>query len=144
MDVIGQLAEQSGQYEGQGINHDKEDFVGKLTLNSILEGKAIEIDFTATGIDGTCYHAEKTIISNDFAGNVRMWNLNSNSPGMTELELRSTDNGIVFGIADVNDKNSFREEIKIELDNGSIGYHYSWGLPGGEFAYRSGLKMNKV
>ena len=73
-----------------------------------------------------------------------MWNLNNNSPGMAELELRTTDDGIVFGIGDGNDGNTFREEIKIELDNDRIGYHYSWGMPGGEFAYRSGLKMNRV
>lgn len=73
-----------------------------------------------------------------------MWNLNSNSPGMTELELRSDENvSLVFGIGDIEDKNSFREEIKIELLNNKVGYHYSWGMPGGEYSYRSGLIMEK-
>ena len=70
MDVIGQLGEFGGQYVGEGFNHDKEDFTGKLTLTPILEGKGIEISFTATGYDGSCYHAEKSIISSDFVGNV--------------------------------------------------------------------------
>lgn len=144
MNVIKKLAELSGHYEGQGINHDKESFTGKLTLTSILEGKGIEIEYTATGKDGTYFHIEKSIISYDFSGNVKMWNLNNNSPGMAELEQRTTDNGVIFGIGNINDGNTFREEIKIELNSSSIGYHYSWGMPGGDFTYRSGLVMNRV
>lgn len=38
----------------------------------------------------------------------------------------------------------FREEIHLELcTDGRIGYHYYWGMPGGEFAYRSGLMMKR-
>lgn len=144
MNPIAQLVKWSGQYQGQGVNHDKEDFIGKLKLIPILKGKGIEISYTATGHDGTCYHEENTIISTDFNGNIKMWNLNSNSPGMTELELKTVDKNMIFKLGDINDRRSFREEIKIELEIDSIGYHYSWGLPGGDFSYRSGLKMTKA
>jgi len=144
MNVIASLSEASGKYKGNGINHDNEDFVGSLEINKVLGKKGIELLFSAVGKDGTCYHNEKTIISTDFNGKIMMWNLNSNSPGMAVLELRSTDNGIVFGIGQSEDRNSFREEVKIELDQDGVGYHYSWGMPGEEFKYRSGLKMTRT
>lgn len=145
MTAIQQLSEFSGQYNGQGVNHENEEFTGNLKVTPILNGKGIEIRYSATGVDGICFHEERTVISTDFSGNVKMWNLNSNSPGMAELDLRSNNvEGLTFGIGDFNDVDTFREEIKIELKNKSIGYHYSWGLPGGEFEYRSGLMMKKV
>lgn len=144
MNVISTLNEASGTYEGNGVNHDNEEFKGKLTLSPILGGKGVEIQYEARGNDGTCFHQEKTIIATDFSGETKMWSLNSNSPGMTELLQRSTDDGIVFGLGDIQNRQTFREEIKIEIGKKSIGYHYSWGMPGGEFAYRSGLKMSLV
>ncbi len=143
MNVISQLSELVGTYCGLGLNHEQQEFNGNLSIKSILEGKGIELEFLANGADGTCFHAEKTIVTTDFSGNVKMWNLNSNSPGMTELELRSTDDGVVFGIGELDNGNSFREEVKIELLPEGVGYHYSWGMPGGDFAYRSGLVMRK-
>ena len=144
MNVIASISEASGKYRGTGVNHDNEDFVGSLEVIKVLDGKGVEILFTARGNDGSYFHQEKTIISTDFDGNVKMWNLNSNSPGMALLELRSTDNGFVFGLGQKEDMNSFREEVKIELAKDSFAYHYSWGLPGGEYKYRSGLLMMRI
>lgn len=143
MDVISLLGKVAGSYQGDGVNHEGEAFSGFLTIAPVLNGKGIEILYQATGVDGACFHQEKTIVAKNFSGNLKMWNLNTNSPGMAELELRYATKDIIFGVGNPNNKSEFREEIKIELDNETIGYHYSWGIPGGDFEYRSGLRMKR-
>ena len=89
------------------------------------------------------YHEEKTLITLDENHKHCMWSLNSNAPMMFKFEIRNqSDTEVTFGLNDPMDKSVFREEIKIEfLKDRRIGYHYSWGMPGGDFQYRSGLKM---
>ena len=42
------------------------------------------------------------------------------------------------------DKNSFRMAVALtRWPDGDISYVYSWGLPGGEFAERPGVRMRK-
>lgn len=139
-----------GQYSGNGVNHDKEEFKGEFSITPIIGGNGVEIQFTATGNDGTIFHTEKTTVALSQDETPKLWSLNSNAPFMFQHELRKTesiDNGgtrLTFGFNDPENSEVFREEIHLELyENGKIGYHYYWGMPGGDFAYRSGLKMSK-
>jgi hypothetical protein len=43
----------------------------------------------------------------------------------------------------LEDRNTFREEILIELTDQAIRYVYFWGMPGGDFAERSGCIKHK-
>ncbi|MNT83963.1 hypothetical protein D3C72_2239100 [compost metagenome] len=82
-------------------------------------------------------------------GNNALWVLSSNHPGVFERVLKSEENTMngskyIFGFGNPEDKNSFREEVHIELTSETIRYTYFWGLPGGEFAERSGCLMKEV
>jgi len=139
-----------GNFSGHGVNHDNQKFKGEITLESIVGQKGVLLTFVATGEDGTIYHQEKSLISPSMDEKINMWNFNSNVPGLVPHELRSsepTDKSVkfVFGFNHPTDSNAFREEITLELHkSGNVGYHYSWGLPQGDFKERSGLEMLPV
>lgn len=139
-----------GAYRGDGINHEDQKFISEFSLASILNGKGYRVHFRATGLDGTIYHEEESVIAPSFSGKFHLFNLNTNIPALVEHELRREermDSSIVyiFGFNKTDDLKSFREEIKLELiSNFEIGYWYSWGLPGGDFKLRSGARMKKI
>lgn len=139
------LSKLEGHYTGFGINHDQQEFKGELFLKPIINSSGIEIVFIATGNNGEIYHEEKTLIATDDQQKPAMWSLNSNAPMLFKFEVRANNESeIVFGLNDPQDRSKFREEIKLEIiNNDQIGYHYSWGLPDGDFQYRSGLTMKK-
>ena len=147
LNPISELQKYVGNYTGQGINHDNQKFTGELIVESIVGRRGALLTFTATGEDGTVYHEEKSTISPSMDEKILMWNFNSNVPGLVPHELKKSEaieNGskFIFGFNDKSNENAFREEIALELyNNGDIGYHYSWGLPHGEFKERSGLVM---
>lgn len=44
-----------------------------------------------------------------------------------------------------DDESRFRSRIGLEhLAGGEVGYQHAWGLPGGSFAERSGVRMNPL
>jgi hypothetical protein len=146
---IDALRDRAGRYTGRGINHDQQPFEGTLELSSVVSGKGLALTFTATGDDGTVYHEEHSVIGPGFDGALGLWTLCNNAPGMTALALRRDGEvegcrrSLVFGVGDPDDEGSFREEIALDLHaDGSLGYRFAWGLPGGEFAPRSGLRLS--
>lgn len=149
MKNLEELSKYIGRYKGEGINHENQPFIGILSLDPVLNKKGFEIKFKAVGKDGTVYHEEKSIVAPSIDEKLCLWNFNSNTPGLVPHALKSTEprNGsqmtFVFGFNDINDKNAFREEVALDLwANGEVSYTYSWGLPGGEFKVRSGVKMS--
>ena len=144
--IIAKLAERVGQYSGGGVNHEGQAFRGELVLSLLLKGAGIHLSFKASGDDGTIFHEETTTIAPDLMGEVGLYNLNTNMPGLTHHRLiQETGEKAVFAFGDRTDHNTFREEITLELNaDGSVGYKYAWGMPGGEFAERSGAVMKKI
>lgn len=56
---------------------------------------------------------------------------------------QGAEHTLSFRIGDLNSTNTFHEVVSIDLwPNGDISYKYSWGLPGGEFKERSGVRMS--
>ncbi len=50
-----------------------------------------------------------------------------------------------FGFNTPSDRSTFREEITLDLwPNQELSYTYSWGMPGGEFKERSGVRMASI
>jgi hypothetical protein len=148
-DLFETLKKFAGHYEGEGLNHEGQPFVGKFSLRPILNGRGFAIRFSATGKDGTLYHEEESTIAPSIAETVTLWNFHSNAPGLLAHELRTapTKNGaersFVFGFNEPSNTQTFREEVAIDTwGNGDISYTYSWGMPGGEFTERSGVRMS--
>jgi len=144
------LKKASGTYEGEGINHEGQSFRGKFSLKPILGGRGFAINFSATGKDGTVYHQEESTVAPAMSEKLTLWNFNTNMPCILAHELRSTESRknsahrLVFGFNQASDAKAFREEIAIDIwDNGDLSYTYSWGMPGGEFKERSGVRMTR-
>ncbi|MBL4844198.1 MAG: hypothetical protein JKY65_01620 [Planctomycetes bacterium] len=140
----------SGRYSGEGVNHDQEPFVGLLQLRYLIGEAGLGLTFTATGVGGEVYHEEETLLAPGPTGELVLATLNSNDPSLRTYELRREDSEgesehtYVFGTGDPSAGDTFRCEISLDLhENGDLGYRYAWGVPGGEFAERSSVRMRK-
>ncbi|MGE3387015.1 MAG: hypothetical protein AB7K41_09835 [Bdellovibrionales bacterium] len=89
-EILQNLSHLVGTYRGEGINHEGQPFVGSFSLQPLLDGRGFSIAFTATGKDGTVYHKEESTIAPSLNEKLTLWNLNTNMPGLTPHELRST------------------------------------------------------
>lgn len=148
--ILETLKKACGIYLGTGINHEGQRFTGYLSLQPLLTNCGFQIHFSATGEDGQLYHQEASTLAPTMTENLTLWNLNTNSPGLVPHELRSVIakpgaiNSFIFGFNSPQDDKKFREEVALDIwDSNSISYTYSWGLPGGEFQERSGVRMMK-
>lgn len=143
------LTESVGDYQGRGVNHEKQNFTGKLNLKFEFQNKLLLLTSTATGDQGEIYHSEKSWIGFDMMGSLYLYVCSNNHPGIAPHlfnRIEKTDEDIqkiVFRLGDLNNKNSFREEVNINIKKDFIEHFYSWGLPGGEFEPRSGSRMMK-
>lgn len=139
----------SGLYIGEGVNHEGQPFKASFKVLSQPEVAGLSFSFEARGLDGSPYHIESSLLGKNMNGETALWVLSSNHPGVLERVMRSeqtTPKGskYIFRFGNIEDANSFREEIHIESGDDSLSYTYFWGLPGGEFAERSGCRMKKV
>lgn len=146
----GLLCESVGAYSGRGVNHEKQNFNGQLTLKFDFDNKTLSLVSSATGDKGEVFHSERSWIGFDISGSLVLYVVSNNHPAITphlfnRIEPgKNGENRIVFRFGNLEDKNSFREEINLNLySDKSIEHFYSWGMPGGEFEPRSGSRMNK-
>lgn len=146
-DAIAELVERAGTYRGEGINHDRQPFVGTLTLRAVAGVPGVALEFMARGEGGEVFHAEHTLIGPGEGGRPTLVTLGSNGGGLLVLPLRREEaeadtRTLVFGVGDPADRAAFRMEVAVDLHpDGALGYRYSWGLPDGDFAPRSGLRL---
>ncbi|PCJ15640.1 MAG: hypothetical protein COB02_17795 [Candidatus Cloacimonadota bacterium] len=150
MELLDEVLNKVGFYIGQGVNHEGDHFVGKLEIKSILSGKAVEISFNASSTDGFVFHDEVSLFTKNEKDEWCLFNLNSNTDKCLVHNLESSDfvdnkRTLSFIYGNYDNREAFRERVCLDLflDN-KIGYHYYWGVPGGEFQYRSGLIMQDV
>lgn len=146
--LLSVLSDLTGSYYGQGVNHENLPFSGTLTFSNSFQDKGFSIDFTARGADGTVYHKEHSVLGLNGQGGVSLWVMSDNHPGV--MEHRLNDGGLTVGalhtfsfVAGVlSESNQFRESVTLDIwPDGDISYRYAWGLPGGEFKERSGLRL---
>lgn len=146
-DFLKILKEYLGCYQGQGINHEGEKFDGIFELTEVAQGAGYQIKFQAKSLDlKTVFHSEVSTLSATMNGGFSLFNLNSNTPFMCEHklvtnEIKDACLQLKFRFGNIEDNNSFREEISLEATNKTISYGYSWGLPGGNFAERSKVTL---
>lgn len=143
----GLLIESVGDYQGRGVNHEKENFTGKLNLKFEVENKVLLLTSSATGDSGKIFHNEKSWLGFDITGALNLYVCSNNHPAITPHlfnRIEKASDGtqkIVFRFGNLDDKNSFREEVNLNIGPGFVEHFYSWGMPGGEFAPRSGSRM---
>jgi hypothetical protein len=144
---LSQILARCGRYVGRATAHDGAAFVGELELEAAAGGSGAWLRFVATGEDGTTFHAETTLLGIDGAGGLSLWSLNSNSRRLLaqpflRREARAGEPWLVFGLGAPSDRTRYRNEISIGLHaDGSLTYAYAWGLPQGDFADRSSVRM---
>lgn len=135
-----------GKYEGNGVNHEGQEFTGTFVVAPV-KNKGLSVSFEAVGKNNEVFHSEYSLIGKNMSGEMCLWVLSTNHPGVFERKLTRQDSKedseiYLFGFGNVNDKASFREEILLEVQSSAVRYTYYWGMPGGEFAERSGCTMH--
>ena len=147
--MIEKLKSMKKKFIGEGINHEDQPFKASFEIYDKSEINGLSFVFEAKGNDGQPFHLESSLVGKNMRGETCLWVLSSNHPGVFERPLRSeikTSQGhqFIFGFGNKEDRNSFREEIHIELNENTIRYVYFWGMPGGDFAERSGCQMQAI
>lgn len=146
--IMESLKKAIGSYSGEGINHEKENFIGTFDLQEILGGRGFQIKFEAKSLTNpsAIYHSEVSTVAPNISNGISLFNLNTNTPFLAEHTYveGSNSNHMIFRFGDTANRNSFREEVHIHLGENDVRYEYHWGMPGGEFQYRSGASMRKI
>ena len=148
MNILGVLASGPTAFRGEGVNHEKESFIGELKVQALEGGRAVLLKYTATLLTGNVVHSESTLLGTGPDGKLCMWPVMSELPVVlphTEVTIK-TEPGkstlSVFGSGARDDSAMFREEISIQVNSdGSLQYAHAWGLPGGNFEDRSSCSM---
>ena len=148
MNLLGVLATGPTAYRGEGVNHEKETFVGALAVQPLEGGRAVLLSYSATLETGAVVHSESTLLGTGPDGRLCLWPVMSELPVVlphTEVMIKSESGKYtlaVFGSGSRDDSATFREEITIRVnEDGSLVYSHAWGLPGGNFEARSSCNM---
>lgn len=144
-----ELLDRQGQFIGEGTNHENQAFTGTLSLEPILGKKGIAVRFRAEGKDGSVYHEEQSVMGPTLSENLALWVISNNHPAVVQHDFQRVESlsggegkTLIFGIGRPEQQAAFREDIAVDLySNGDVGYRYFWGMPGGEFKERSGVRM---
>lgn len=144
--MIEKLLQLEGKFQGTGTNHEGQPFTGTFEIHPVSSGKGTSFSFDARGKDGAAFHTESSLIGKNPQGDSCLWVLSTNHPGIFERKLKSQDETpegchFIFGFGKPEDRGAFREEIHLVLGADSVKYTYFWGMPGGDFAERSGCQM---
>ena len=147
-DLLTSLKAHSGQYSGEGLNHEGQSFTAQFQIFSSVETQGLAFNFRAISPDHSVLHTESSILGSNAKGELCLWILSSNHPVVLERTLVVQHLGpttkLVFRFGDIQNKSIFREEVHLELKPNSIRYTYFWGMPNEEFAERSGCLMTRL
>ncbi len=144
MSHLDTLIRHCGTFAGHGINYEDQPFHGELILEPLLGERGLTTWFRATGIDGTTYHEERCWIAPRASAGLGLWALSSGHPTVTEHALTRTGDGVfTFTHGDPHATDTFRRALTITLHHDGITLAYAWGIPGGPFADRSSVRMQR-
>lgn len=147
MNFIHTLASGPRSFQGEGINHEGQHFIGQLRVQSLVDGSAVLLSYVARLQDGTIVHEESALLGQHPDGLLCLWPVMSELPAVYPHRQRSATSQehadtVVFAFGDRDDRHSFREEISISVSrSGTLTYAHAWGLPGGEFGDRSSCRL---
>jgi hypothetical protein len=148
MDILRALQSLPRAFVGRGLNHEGEAFTGALTVQTLVGGRAVMLNYTATLLDGREAHVEATLLGRNAEGRLCLW------PVMQELSVViphveisacSSESHVAEATFASGPREAvavFREEITIRLGrDGKLTYAHSWGLPHEPFEERSSCEM---
>jgi len=148
MSILAALVSGPKAFRGEGVNEEKEAFVGELSVTSLEGGRAVLLGYVATLTSGTVVHTESSLIGAAPNGRLCLWPVMSEVPVVIPHPEVLSETGseaefkVVFGSGPRDEVTSFREEITIQVNSDrSLVYAHAWGLPGGEFEDRSSCRM---
>lgn len=148
MNILAALASGPKAYRGEGVNEERETFVGELRVTTLEKGRAVLLGYVATLPTGEVVHTESSLLATAPNGKLCLWPVMSEIPvvlphpeipaaASSETELKT-----VFGSGPRSEVMSFREEITIQINQDrSLVYAHAWGLPRGAFEARSSCRM---
>lgn len=148
--ILATLKTYVGEYQGTGQAHDGQTFEGHFTLSTLPVGHNLSLSFVARGPKGDIFHQEVSWLAPDLEGSLVLWTQSNNVPSVVphrfiEHRQEGEVQSLFFRFGEIEQSDQFREEIRLELHpQNRIAYHYSWGLPGGDFCERSGLLMTQA
>ena len=148
MNILDALTSGPAAFRGEGVNEEKETFIGKMTVQVLEGGRAALLSYTATLTTGAVVHTESTLLGTGPGGNLCLWPVMSEIPVVlphTQLMTKTKspkEIATVFCSGLRDESSSFREEITIQINSdGTLVYAHAWGLPGGAFEDRSSCLM---
>ena len=144
--LIDRLAARRGRFEGSGRNHENEDFVCRVGIESVAEGNGVSLTFLATSIDKSqVFHCEEGLLANDMAGATTYYPVSNNIPFVCPHSVVEIDSVLNMSLGDQEDKSIFRELISLRFEGtDDIVYTYSWGLPGEDFDIKSSVRVSRI
>jgi hypothetical protein len=130
----------AGTWSGPGLNHESQPYTGRLTITPINPTATI-LTFTATGTDGTIYHAETILI-----GETTSTSASNNLPGLATFTVaHPTEDTLTLTLGDLTDDTTFRETITLQhAPDGTLHQSYSWSLPGSPIQTRSITRLTRT
>ena len=148
MTILDVLTSGPTAFRGEGVNHEKESFIGELTVQALEGGRAALLKYTATLLTGNVVHSESTLLGTGPDGRLCLWPVMSELPVVfahTEVVSKAESEKYtlaVFASGARDDSAKFREEISIQVNSdGCLVYAHAWGLPHGNFEDRSSCSM---
>lgn len=134
-----------GTFEGHGINHENQTFLGSMSVTHRIKDVGISFSFKATGKGKEVYHEEIAIVGNGPDNSLQLTAISNNTGIILDYILANSDPNIfIFQHGNLENKNEFRERRIIRVHNESeVSYSFWWGLPSGDFQERSSVKMRK-
>ena len=82
VNILGVLASGPTAYRGEGVNHEKESFVGELKVQALEGGRAIMLSYSATLETGNVVHTESTLPGTGPDGKLCRWPVMSELPAV--------------------------------------------------------------
>lgn len=131
--IIDRVAAAAGHFAGHGDGPGWGPFEAAFEVRALLDGMGAEIVYVATDAAGAVLHSERTVLAFDmWSGEPTLYVLCRELSGLGQLTLHSEStfsNGA--GI------DSFEVQIELTIDDGDLGYVWSWGAPGEQLTEQS-------
>ncbi len=143
MSVLSLLFAGPSDYQGAGVNHEGENFVGTIRIQKLLGGEGLILHYEARLASNEVAHAECTLLAPDMTGTLTLWPLMSELPGvLPHGAIVQSEAAATFCSGSREDRSAFREEISVAIAaDGSLTYSHAWGLPDGDFEERSSCTL---
>jgi hypothetical protein len=143
-DFLAALRAKAGCYQGGGINHEAQTFIGALVVKALFGG--VLLWFRAQSETGEVFHEEIVLIGRSFTGGLSMTSLNTNVPAAQIFvgdALDAAQSSFISG--DFSNAQEFRERVSLAFGpTGEITYAFAWGLPGQDVEDRSTATMTPI